>query len=317
MEQSVQCCLPSFPNPTNKGITSRTPASVPVSLPENDLDLLKKTYQTATTIDVLLIKAWAIVLRCYIGSDEIAFAYQREQPGQEQTVQSNVVSVSLSDDDDLTELRRREISITNIENDQLDFQSFNTVFLRQHEKEDIDASSDLTSTIHENCRIRFCIEDVFGLPSLNLEYWRDEMSTGHVTCIAQVLSQVISQLLAHSDRRVGQLDFFTPQDSRRVARWNTAMPPTRNQCIHSIVQRQCRKWPVKEAVCAWDGSFTFGELDSLTSRLASYLQSHGVGPETMVPLCFEKTVREPNSLYRAHEANKLNRNGTSLRSTRC
>ncbi|KAM0723808.1 hypothetical protein Q7P37_000798 [Cladosporium fusiforme] len=289
MEQSVQCCLPSFPNPTNKGITSRTAASVPVSLPENDLDLLRKTYQTTTTIDVLLIKAWAIVLRCYTGSDEIAFGYQREQPGQDQNVQSSVVAVSLSDDDQLTDLRRREISITPTGDEQLDFQTYNTVFLRQHEKEDIDTSFDLTSTIHEDCRIRFCIEDVFGLPSLNLDYWRDEMSTGHVTCIAQVLSQVISQLLSHNDRRVGQLEFFTPQDSRRVARWNTAMPPTRDQCIHSIVQRQGRRWPVKEAICAWDGSFTYGELDSLTSRLASYLQSQGVGPETMVPLCFEKT----------------------------
>lgn len=310
MEQSVQCCLPAFPNPNDKGVTSRTPASVPVSLPESDLELLRKTYQTATSIDVLLIKAWAVVLRCYIGSDEIAFGYQREQPAETHNVQNHVVAVSLSDDDQLTELRRREISITSTSDEKLDFQNFNTVFLRQHEKEDIDTSFDLKSIIHEDCRIRFCIEDVFGLPSLNLDYWRDEMSTGHVTCIAQVLSQVISQLLAHSDRSVGQLDFFTPQDSRRVARWNTDMPPTRSQCIHTIVQRQCRKWPVKEAICAWDGSFTFGELDSLTSRLASYLQSQGVGPETMVPLCFEKTVRLPILSFRALKANGVNRNGT-------
>jgi non-ribosomal peptide synthetase component F len=108
--------------------------------------------------------------------------------------------------------------------------------------------------------------------------------------MAQVLSQIISQLLASEDRTVGQLDFFTPQDSTRVAKWNTSMPPTQYRLIHEIVQEQCRKWPVKEAICAWDGSFTFSEFDSITTRLASYLQSQGVGPETMVPLCFEKTV---------------------------
>lgn len=284
----MQCCLPTFPNPANSAKSSRAPASAPVTLPESDLEILRNTYQTTAAIDSLLIKAWAVVLRCYTGSDELVFGYQRETSLEHKNVQNNVVTMSLSEDDLLSALRRKEISAT--PTDHFDFLSLNTVFLRQHAKEDIDASFDLVSTIPEDCRIRFCIEDVFGLPSLNLEYWRDEMSAGHISCIAQVLSQIINQLLAFDDRTIGELDFFTPQDSRRVAKWNTVMPPTRDECLHDIVQRQCRKWPVKEAICAWDGSYTFGEFDSLTSRLASYLQRQGVGPETFVPMCFEKTV---------------------------
>lgn len=289
MERSVQCCLPSFPNTASSSTTPRTPASLPVSLTEHDLDLLRISYQSTAAIDALLIKAWAVVLRCYTGSDELCFGYQREHAGDDAHIQNHIVTLSISDEDQVAELRSREISAS--PTTQLDFATYNTVFLRQSEKEDIDFSTDFASAIPENCRIRFCIEDVFGVPALNLEYWRDEMSTGHVTCIAQVLSQIISQLLAFDDRQIGALDYFTPQDSRRVAKWNTSMPPTRDSCIHEIVQKQCRKWPVKEAICAWDGVFTFGELDSITSRIASYLQSRGVGPETMVPLCFEKTVR--------------------------
>jgi hypothetical protein len=288
MEQLVQCRLPSFPNPASRSANNRTSASVPVSLPDYDLDLLKSTYRTAAIIDALLIKAWAIVLRCYMGSDDICLGYQTEQSGGVERLQSHVVAIRIADEDQLSELRRREISPTRSDSDHFDFISFNTVFLRKIEKEDVDSSSE---TVPENCRIRFCIEDYFGRPSLSLEYWRNEMSTGHVTCMAQVLSQIITQLLTSENRLVRDLDFFTPQDSRRVAKWNTSMPPTRDSCIHHIVQEQCRKWPVKEAICSWDGSFTFSEFDSITTRLASYLQSQGVGPETMVPLCFEKTVR--------------------------
>jgi hypothetical protein len=285
MEQSVQCRLPSFPNPASRSADSKTSASVPVSLPDHDLDLLKSAYTTAAVTDAILIKAFAIALRCYIGSDDISLGYQTE--GEVERLQSHIVALRIADEDQLSELRRREISTTRSDSDHFDFISFNTVFLRKIEKEDVDSSSE---TLPGNCRIRFCIEDYFGRPSLSLEYWRNEMSTGHVTCMAQVLSQIISQLLTTEDRMVKDLDYFTPQDSRRVAKWNTSMPPTCDSLIHSVVQSQSRKWPVKEAICAWDGTFTYSEFESVTTRLASYLQSQGVGPETMVPLCFEKTV---------------------------
>jgi hypothetical protein len=297
MEQSVQCRLPSFPNPASRSANSKTPASVPVSLPDHDLDLLNATYTTAAAIDALLIKSWAVLLRCYIGSDDLCLGYQTEGSGEIERLQSHTVTIRIADEDQLSELRQREISTTRSDADHFDFISFNTVFLRKIEKEDVDSSSE---TLPENCRIRFCIEDYFGRPSLSLEYWRNEMSAGHVTCMAQVLSQTISQFLTTENRMVKDLDFFTPQDSRRVAKWNTSMPPTRDSLIHDVVQSQSRKWPVKEAICAWDGSFTYSQFESVTTRLASYLQSQGVGPETMVPLCFEKTVRCFYRLFSKH-----------------
>jgi hypothetical protein len=78
MEQSVQCRLPSFPNPASRSADSKTSASVPVSLPDHDLDLLKSAYTTAAVTDAILIKAFAIALRCYIGSDDISLGYQTE-----------------------------------------------------------------------------------------------------------------------------------------------------------------------------------------------------------------------------------------------
>jgi hypothetical protein len=298
MEQSVQCRLPSFPNPASRSANSKTSAAVPVSLPDHDLDHLKSTYTTAAAIDAILIKAFCVVLRCYIGSDDLCLGYQIEGSGETERLQSHTVTIRIADEDQLSELRQREISTTRSDADHFDFISFNTVFLRKIEKEDVDSSSE---TVPENCRIRFCIEDYFGRPSLSLEYWRNEMSAGHVTCMAQVLSQIISQFLTTEDRMVKDLDFFTPQDSRRVAKWNTSMPPTRDSLIHDIVSDQSRKWPVKEAICAWDGSFTYSQFESVTTRLASYLQSQGVGPETMVPLCFEKTVRCLYTLFTEHQ----------------
>ncbi len=43
------------------------------------------------------------------------------------------------------------------------------------------------------------------------------------------------------------------------------------------------------AINAWDVDLTYGDLDLLSSRLAHHLRSLGIGPETWVPLCFEKS----------------------------
>ena len=39
-----------------------------------------------------------------------------------------------------------------------------------------------------------------------------------------------------------------------------------------------------------DGSLTYAELDTFSSSLANHLSSRGIGPEAIVPICFEKSM---------------------------
>jgi amino acid adenylation domain-containing protein len=78
-------------------------------------------------------------------------------------------------------------------------------------------------------------------------------------------------------------------DLRQLAQWNGTVPARVNRCVHTLVEERCRAQPEAPAVCAWDGDFTYGELDALSSALAAHLANRGVGPEVFVPLCFEKS----------------------------
>jgi non-ribosomal peptide synthetase component F len=42
-------------------------------------------------------------------------------------------------------------------------------------------------------------------------------------------------------------------------------------------------------VDAWDGSFTYKALDRISTLIAHHLVAQGVGPESAVPLCFDKS----------------------------
>ncbi|KAH8891258.1 acetyl-CoA synthetase-like protein [Thozetella sp. PMI_491] len=74
-----------------------------------------------------------------------------------------------------------------------------------------------------------------------------------------------------------------------VLEWNKELPQCPESPVHQLIHERAAAQPNQEAVCSWDGSLTYSELDNLSSRLASHLITLGVGPEVIVPLCFEKS----------------------------
>lgn len=102
-------------------------------------------------------------------------------------------------------------------------------------------------------------------------------------------THVVQQLINSPEKGLRDIQVISPKDIDEIIKWNGKLPETVEQCVHNLIAEQTRKRPEAEAICAWDGSYTFGELNSLTERLAAHLQSLGVGPEVTVALCFDKS----------------------------
>ncbi|KJZ76453.1 Nonribosomal peptide synthetase 13 [Hirsutella minnesotensis 3608] len=60
-------------------------------------------------------------------------------------------------------------------------------------------------------------------------------------------------------------------------------------CVHQVIREHCQRSPDSPAVNAWDGSFTYAELDSLSDGIASVLILLGVKPECIIPICMQKS----------------------------
>ncbi|TVY85333.1 Nonribosomal peptide synthetase dtxS1 [Lachnellula suecica] len=80
-------------------------------------------------------------------------------------------------------------------------------------------------------------------------------------------------------------------DSHKIWTWNAKLPKTLSEtCVHDMILRWAKSSPKSQALCASDGDLSYGELDDLSFRLASYLVSIGAGEGTIIPLCFEKSL---------------------------
>ncbi|MCJ1378045.1 hypothetical protein MMC17_001141 [Xylographa soralifera] len=93
----------------------------------------------------------------------------------------------------------------------------------------------------------------------------------------------------HYPSRTTPRNYLSEEDEQRIWAWNQAVPRTISACAHSLVEARVFRQPNAQAICSWDGDMTYAELEETSSRLADHLVILGIGPEVLVPLCFEKS----------------------------
>ncbi|KAH8810602.1 hypothetical protein F5884DRAFT_698551 [Xylogone sp. PMI_703] len=103
-----------------------------------------------------------------------------------------------------------------------------------------------------------------------------------------VLDQLMSALNDDA-MKLEDIQLTDHQDLQMLQSWNAHLPPSEDMCAHHMIERICADQPHQLAVSAWDGDLTYKELDQLSSSVALQLVRSGVGPEVMVPTCFEKS----------------------------
>ncbi|KAK2738335.1 NRPS [Myotisia sp. PD_48] len=115
-----------------------------------------------------------------------------------------------------------------------------------------------------------------------------------VRLLSVALEHVLHLITGTEKMPLGILDLMPVQHHQQICTWNESAPKVSiDDCIHEYIRRQCVTQPDSQAICAWDGSFTYRELDYHSSRIQIVLEHNGVGSKDVVPLCFEKSKWTP------------------------
>lgn len=123
------------------------------------------------------------------------------------------------------------------------------------------------------------------------EYDKKALSEEYALGVAFQFEHVLKQLdEIETDATIASVEVFSPHDIQTVNQWNGTLPERLESCIHELFAKQAASQPEKPAICAWDGVFTYREVDQLSTKLAHHLTNLGVRPEVKVPLCFDKSA---------------------------
>ncbi|KAE8153733.1 hypothetical protein BDV25DRAFT_149061 [Aspergillus avenaceus] len=124
---------------------------------------------------------------------------------------------------------------------------------------------------------------------IDLQYSTAVFSDAAAETLAQSLVQAIHAVCDNANQPLRQLSLLPHQVKAQFSTWNSIMPPRIERCLHELVLEQIAAQPAASAVCARDGELTYGELAAASHRLAHHLAGRGVGPESKVGVCMNKS----------------------------
>ena len=108
--------------------------------------------------------------------------------------------------------------------------------------------------------------------------------------IASTVDQVLSVFLSAPTTLVTELRYLSDRNKNQIQQFTAGTLQEVKRCIHEVIQDQTILRPNAEAVSSDEGTtFTYKQLDQLSSQLANYLRRLGIGRDTFVPLCFDKS----------------------------
>ncbi len=126
---------------------------------------------------------------------------------------------------------------------------------------------------------------------LEVEHCTDLFDADMIRQLVEAYRVVLKAVVADPEQHLASLPVLTPEVRQRLmVDWNdTRADYPCDAFIHELFEAQAERAPENVAVVLGDRSLTYGELNARANQLAHYLRSLGVGPDTLVGICAERS----------------------------
>jgi amino acid adenylation domain-containing protein len=334
VEAYWRAALKGLTAPTQIGADHR-PGEISVREPANDtrrrtlpLELSEAVRSVAKrhrlTINTLMQGAWARLLSCYSGEEQVVFGVvvsgrNAALDGVESMVGLLVNSLPFRVDVPpdaavstwLAELQAAQLELLQYEHSRLiDVQAwsemprgvplFETLFVLENWREEVGPrGGDNELDIRES---RVSYRDmgqplsliVFPGSKLSMEvlYDRRRFSAPTISRVLSHLERLLSSMATDSNQRLSDLQLLSDAELHQLLfEWNDTRRPVRQiGSCHALFEAQAELAPDAIAAVMHEEQISYGSLDLQADNLARRLRSSGVGPDVAVAICVERSI---------------------------
>ncbi|EMN7726969.1 amino acid adenylation domain-containing protein [Bacillus cereus] len=137
------------------------------------------------------------------------------------------------------------------------------------------------------------IENLIDIDSLHvhIDYREELFSKEEIKQFFNVMLAIMENTFENQKQKVAEIEIISEEDKRKIlVEFNNPkldVPP--QVTIHEMFERQAMIYPNAIAVTYEKEKITYKELNERANQLAHYLQKKGVGPDTLVGLCVERS----------------------------
>ncbi len=127
--------------------------------------------------------------------------------------------------------------------------------------------------------------------SLMFEYNTDIFEAATIDRLAHHLISLLGTALREPERPIAMLHLLSPDECRHLIEdFNPKAGPKNDAEITQMFEAQVARTPGALALTFADESLTFEGLNKQANRVARYLTAQGVGPETLVAICMDRSA---------------------------
>lgn len=136
------------------------------------------------------------------------------------------------------------------------------------------------------------LEEVDRKLRVILNYNTDLFDAATIRRMIEHFRTLLEGIVANPDCRLSDLPVLTEAERHQLlVEWiDTQADYAQDKCIHELFEAQVRRVP-DAVVMSFEGQhLTYWELNRRANQLAHYLQGLGVGPETLVGICVDRSL---------------------------
>src|ERR1700733_10874935 len=131
----------------------------------------------------------------------------------------------------------------------------------------------------------------------SLEYATDLFEAATMKRFVEQYERVLSAVAANPEQKVGEIEILSAEERTQLLYgWNQTSHAVAESTLPELFEAQVIKTPEATAVVYEDQSLTYAELNLRANQLAHLLIHQGVGPETIVGICVERSLEMVISL---------------------
>jgi len=128
----------------------------------------------------------------------------------------------------------------------------------------------------------------------NVDFFKDETAER----MADHISNLIKAVVADPSKKISEYELRSDAERRTQNKWNkTDRDIGSKLTLNELFKDRVVRDGGNAALCYQGREISYKEFDNLTDRLALILRSKGVGPESLVGVCMERSVELVLSLY--------------------
>lgn len=273
------------------------------------------------TLNTLVQGAWALLLGCYSGQDDVVFGATvagrpPELPGIEEMAGLfiNTLPVRALIDPDqtiiawLVDLQARQVAARQFEyaplvqiqgwsdiprgqplfESLLVFENYPIAEALRESHSALDV--ELVSSAEQTNYPLTLAAGVGDEMALHILYDASRFDDGAIQRMAGHLRTILAGFVADPLQPLAAAPILTADEHAQLAAWRATDAPFPQEPFHRRFERIAEQRAEAIAIVAGDTSLTYAEVNQRANQLAHHLRERGIGPETLVAICAERSI---------------------------